>query len=50
MSNITHADMNYKSVEHYYQSEFCHYCGRYDVAQDMYDAPSPRQARHKTEI
>ena len=45
MSNITHADMNYKSVEHYYQSEFCHHCGRDDVAQQMYDAPTPRQSK-----
>ena len=45
MSNITHADMNYKSVEHYYQSEFCHHCGRDDVAQQVYDAPTPRQAK-----
>ena len=45
MSNITLADINYKSVEHYYQSEFCHHCGRDDVAQQVYDAPTPRQAK-----
>ena len=45
MSNITYADINYKSVEHYYQSEFCHHCGRDDVAQQVYDAPTPCQAK-----
>ena len=45
MSNITHADMNYTSVEHYYQSEFCHHCGRDDVAQQVYGVPTPRQAK-----
>ena len=32
MCTITHADTSYKSMEHYYQREFCLHCGREDVA------------------
>ena len=39
MSNITHADLNYKS-------EFCHHCRRDDVAQDVYDAPARARPQH----
>ena len=31
MCTITHVDTSYKSVEHYYQGEFCLHCGKEDV-------------------
>ena len=55
MCTITHADTSYKSVEHYYQREFCLHCGREDVAQQVSDASTHRQAKEqvtklKTEV
>ena len=55
LCTITHADTSYKSVVHYYQREFCLHCGREDVAQQVSDTNTPRQAKKlvtklKTEV
>ena len=55
LCTITHADTSSKSVEHYYQHEFCLHCSREDVAQQVSDAHTTGQAKElvtklKTEV
>ena len=38
-------DLKYKSSEHYYQHEFCLFMNRQDIAQQVYDAPTTKDAK-----
>ena len=42
---VSYGDLNYKSSEHFYQHEFCNFMNRHDVAQEVYDAPTPKEAK-----
>ena len=45
MCTLTHDGLSHKSAEHFYQREFCLFANRGDVAQLVYEAPSPRRAK-----
>ena len=38
-------DFKYKSSEHFYQHEFCVFMNRPDIARQVYDSPTPKDAK-----
>ena len=41
-------DIKHKSDEHFYRYELCLHCDGPDIAKQVYDAPSPKAAKHIT--
>ena len=43
--DLSNGDFKYKSSEHFYQHEFCVFMNRPDIARQVYDSPTPKDAK-----